>query len=57
MKTKAIVFVAPGKAEFQDRDRDDSLAPDRVLLKTECTPIRRIPFPMPTPSPARNGKN
>ena len=39
MKTKAIVFVAPGKAEFQDRDRDDALAPDRVLLKTECTLI------------------
>ena len=39
MKTKSIVFVAPGKAEFQDRDRDDSLAPDRVLLKTECTLI------------------
>ena len=39
MKTLAIVFVAPGKAELMERDLDENLAPDRVLLKTECTLI------------------
>ena len=39
MKTKTIVFVAPGKAELQERDLDENLAPDHVLLKTECTLI------------------
>ena len=39
MKTKAIVFVAPGKAELLERDLDETLTPDRVLLKTECTLI------------------
>ena len=39
MKNKTIVFVAPGKAELQERDLDETLAPDRVLLKTDCTLI------------------
>jgi len=39
MKTRAIVFVAPGKTEFQERELEETLAPDRVLLKTECTLI------------------
>ena len=39
MKTKTIVFVAPGKAEFLERDLDETLATDHVLLKTECTLI------------------
>ena len=38
-ETKTIVFVAPGKAELQDRECDEAPAPDRVLLKTECTLI------------------
>ena len=39
MKNKTIVFVAPGKAELQEHDLDETLAPDQVLLKTECTLI------------------
>ena len=39
MKNPTIVFVAPGKAELMARDLDEKLAPDRVLLKTECTLI------------------
>ena len=39
MKTKAIVFVAPGKAELLERELDEKLAPERVLLKTEVTLI------------------
>ncbi|MBQ9335959.1 MAG: zinc-binding alcohol dehydrogenase [Lentisphaeria bacterium] len=39
MKTKAIMFVAEGKAEFRDFERDVTLQPDWILLKTECTLI------------------
>ncbi len=39
MKTKAIVFVAPGKAELLEHELDEKLAPERVLLKTEVTLI------------------
>ena len=39
MKTKTIVFVAPGKAELLDRELDEKLTPERVLLKTEVTLI------------------
>ena len=39
MKTKAIVFVAPGKAELMERELNENLARDQVLLKTECTLI------------------
>ena len=39
MKNLTIVFVAPGKAELQEFDLDETLAPDQLLLKTECTLI------------------
>lgn len=39
MKNPTIVFVAPGKAELQERELDATLAPDQVLLKTECSLI------------------
>ena len=39
MKNQTIVFVAPGKAEFTECDLEETLAPDQVLLKTDCTLI------------------
>ena len=41
MKVKSIDFVAVGKAELRDRELEkyDTLPPDHVLLKTECTLI------------------
>ena len=40
MKVKSIDFVAKGKAEFREREIDtNTLAPDQVLLKTDCTLI------------------
>ena len=39
MKNPTIVFVAPGKAELTERELDETLAPDQVLLKTERTLI------------------
>lgn len=39
MLNKTIVFVAPGKAELMDRELDETLVPDQVLLKTECSLI------------------
>ncbi|MBP5531606.1 MAG: zinc-binding dehydrogenase [Lentisphaeria bacterium] len=37
MKVRSIDFVAAGKVELCERDIPDELAPDQVLLKTECT--------------------
>ena len=40
MKVKSIDFVAKGKAEFREVEADiGALAPDQVLLKTDCTLI------------------
>lgn len=40
MKQYSIVFTAPGKAEFQEREwQEPELKPDEVVLETECTLI------------------
>ncbi|MBP5672405.1 MAG: zinc-binding alcohol dehydrogenase [Victivallales bacterium] len=39
MKVKSIDFVSRGKAAFRDREIDETLPPDHVLLKTVCTLI------------------
>ena len=39
MKAKSIDFTARGKVELREVDIDDELAPNQVLLKTECTLI------------------
>ena len=39
MNAQAIQFYAPGKAQLVDMEINESLAPDQVLLKTECSLI------------------
>lgn len=39
IKTKTIQFVAVGKAELVATEFDETLAPNQVLLQTECTLI------------------